>query len=313
MRVIRSIRRFDRLEGGCALTIGNFDGLHRGHQAVIARLRERAMALAVPAAMMCFEPMPRAFFDPMHAPARLSSLREKIEDARAFGIDLFVCARFNRNFAAISPAQFLEDLVAARLGARAILVGEDFRFGQGRAGDIATLRRFAAARGVEVVPLPKVCLDGAPVSSTRVRAALTAGDPVCARRLLGRAYRVSARVSVGERLGRTLGFPTVNLRLRRKPALRYGVYAVRVKLPDGHWRDGAASFGVRPTVAGREALLEVYLLDFSGDLYGRRIDVSFVAFIRDEIRFDSLAALTERMHRDVADVRARLREGFYPL
>jgi len=296
------------LAGGCALTIGNFDGLHRGHQAIVERLRERAQTLGVPAAMLSFEPMPGAFFCPERAPARLSSLREKIQDAHALGVDIFVCARFDAEFAALSPQQFLEELVVGRLDARYLLVGEDFRFGQDRAGDIDTLRSFAAHRGIEMAPLPEICVDGERVSSTRVRAALADGDTTTATRLLGQAYRVSGRVVEGERLGRTLGFPTANIRLARSPAPRYGVYGVRVRLVDGSRYLGAASFGVRPTVNGREPLLEIHLLDFSGDLYGQRVDVSFDVFIRDEVRFESLDALTRQMHRDVDAVRAHLQE-----
>lgn len=308
MRIIRSVRSMPQLASGCALTVGNFDGLHRGHQAIAAQLCERAAKLSIPAAMMSFEPMPSAFLDPESAPARLSSLREKIQDARAMGIDLFVCARFNADFAALSPQQFLEDLVETRLNARYVLVGEDFCFGKARAGDIDTLRSFAVHRDIEVAPLPQVCVDGARVSSTRVRDALAQGDTATATRLLGRAYRISGRVITGQRLGRTLGFPTANIRLARKPAPRYGVYGVRVRLADGSRHIGAASFGVRPTVNGREPLLEVFLLDFSGDLYGQHVDVSLEIFIREEIRFDSLDALTRQMHQDVDQVRAHLQE-----
>ena len=306
MHFIRSIRRSPGLRAGCALTIGNFDGLHSGHQAIIREVREHATELGVPAALMSFEPMPRLFFDPANAPARLSSLREKIEDSRAMGIDVFVCARFNRQFASLSADAFLNDLIRDRLSARCILVGEDFRFGKARTGDMNTLRAFAERERIALAPQPEVCIDGERVSSTRIRVALGAGDTAQAARLLGRRYRVSGRVATGQKLGRTLGFPTVNLRLQRRPALRYGVYAVRVDLADGRCCEGAASFGVRPTVAGHEPLLEIYLLDFSGDLYGQRINVFFHAFIRDEEHYDSLDALTEQMHRDVADVRACL-------
>lgn len=292
----------------CALTIGNFDGLHLGHQAVIERLRERADALRVPTALMSFEPMPREFFDPAGAPARLSSAREKMRTARALGIDLFVWARFDAAFARLSPQAFLEQLIARRLNACHVLVGEDFRFGQARAGDIDTLRTFASPRDIEIAPLPDVQVDGARVSSTRVRRALAAGDTVLAARLLGAPYWVTGRVATGQRLGRALGFPTANVRLKRKPAPRYGVYAVWVDLPDGTRHAGAASFGIRPTVNGREPLLEVYILDYSGDLYGQRIDVSFMDFIRDEERYESLDALTAQMHRDVAEVRRHLQE-----
>ncbi|HET7314734.1 bifunctional riboflavin kinase/FAD synthetase [Salinisphaera sp.] len=306
MRIIRSIRTAPASASGCVLTIGNFDGLHRGHQAVIERARERAAELGLPAALMTFDPTPRAFFLPHDPPPRLSSLREKMEDAACFGIDVFVRARFDRAFAKLSPEAFLDDLIERRLGARAILVGRDFRFGHRRAGGIHTLERFADRRGVELLPVPDVYVDGDRVSSTRVRECLNEGDVPGAARLLGRAYRVTGRVIGGERLGRTLGFPTANLRLERPAALRYGVYAVRVRLADGSEHAGAASFGVRPTVNGRDELLETYLLDFSGDLYGRRIDVFFDHFVRAEAHYDSLEALTRQMHTDVAEVRRLL-------
>lgn len=306
MRVIRSIRTAPAQPEGCVLTIGNFDGLHRGHQAVIERVRERGAALGLSAALMTFEPTPRAFFVPDDPPPRLSSLREKMEDAAHLGIDLFVRARFDRAFAQLSPGTFLKDLIERRVGARAILVGRDFRFGHRRAGDIHTLEHFAAKRGIELLPVPDVCVDGERVSSTRVRECLEAGDVSAAARLLGRAYRVTARVVRGERLGRTLGYPTANLRLDRSAAPRYGVYAVRVRLAGGRICAGAASFGVRPTVNGREELLEIYLLDFSGDLYGQRIDVFFEHFVRAEEHYDSLDALTRQMHADVAEVRRLL-------
>jgi len=312
MQVVRSIRRFSGLAGGCALTIGNFDGLHLGHQAIIETLGERARALGVPTALMTFEPMPRALFTPDDPPLRLSSLREKMEDARALGVDYFVRARFDRAFAALSPDEFLNDLIVQRLNARAILVGEDFRFGHRRSGDINTLRQFSADRGIEIIPLPDVRLDDQRVSSTRVRDALTDGDPAAAARLLGRPYRVSATVVRGQQLGRTLGFPTANLRLHRPAALRYGVYAVWVRLPDGSYKAGAASFGVRPTVDGKEPLLEVFLLDFDGDLYGQRLDVFFAGFVRDEEHYESLDVLITQMHIDVADVRAQLLEQDHP-
>jgi len=312
MRVVRDIRHMPALRSGCALTIGNFDGLHRGHQAIIAQLRARAAAWRVPAAMMSFEPMPLEFFDPASAPARLSSRREKMRAARDLGVDLLIWARFDKDFASLSPEAFLQDLLVERLNTCCVLVGEDFRFGKARAGDIETLRDFAASRDIEIAPLPDVQIDGARVSSTRVREALAAGRPQAAAQLLGRSYWVTGRVVTGQRLGRTLGFPTANVRLARKPAPRYGVYAVWVDFADGRRRAGAASFGVRPTVNGREPLLEVFLLDFDGDLYGQRIDVSFEAFIRAEERYESLDALTAQMHRDVAEVRRHLPESSSP-
>jgi riboflavin kinase/FMN adenylyltransferase len=309
MRVYRSVHKDFRLGRGSVVTIGNFDGLHRGHQAVIARVRQRAATLALPAVLMTFDPTPRAFFAPDNPPPQLSSLREKMEDARALGIDVFIRARFDQAFAALSPQAFLDDLIDRQLRARAILVGRDFRFGHRRAGNIETLERFAAERNIELLPVPDVCIDGSRVSSTRIREALLQGCPETAGQLLGHSYRVTGRVVQGERLGRTLGFPTANLRLSRPAALRYGVYAVRVRLTDGSEYGGAASFGVRPTVAGDEELLEVFLLDFAGDLYGRRITLFFDHFVRPEVRYDSLEALTRQMHEDVAAVRRLLTQS----
>lgn len=304
MRLIRDINRAEPLTNGCALAIGNFDGLHQGHQAVIEQLDERSSTLGVCAALMTFEPMPLEFFDPDHSPARLSSLREKFVDARALGVDMLVCARFSPAFAALSAQDFMQTLLVERLKVRHLIVGEDFHFAHDREGDVDRLREFGTTHGFDVAPMPAFEVDGKRVSSTRVRAALAEGDVAQARRLLGRPYRVSGRVSGGQRLGRQLGFPTANLRMQRRVAPCYGVYAVRVVMPDGKNKFGAASLGVRPTVAGRDCLLEVYLLDFDGDLYGQRIDVFFEAFIRPEVRFEGLDALTHQMHIDVADVRA---------
>lgn len=288
---------------GCALTIGNFDGLHRGHQAMIERLKAQAAAQAVPSVLMTFEPMPLELFCPDTAPARLASLREKIEDTRTFGVDAFVRVRFDRAFAALGAQAFMQDLLVGRLGVRHVIVGEDFHFACDQEGDVDRLAAFGAKHDFAVEPMPAVTLDGERISSTRVRTALAAGDVALARRLLGRDYRISGRVVHGRQLGRTLGFPTVNLRMRRRVAPRYGVYAVRVQLADGRELYGAASLGVRPTVAGRDCLLEVHLLDFTGDLYGQRINVLFESFIRPEVRFDGLAALTKQMRGDVAAIR----------
>lgn len=306
MRLVRDVWRFPRPAHGCAVMIGNFDGLHLGHQAMIERLNARASALGVASVLMTFEPMPRELFTPDTAPARLSSLREKIEDARAFGVQMFAVVRFDRHFAGLTAHAFMQGLLLERLDARYVLVGEDFHFGCGQEGDAARLHEFGAGHGIEIETMPPVEAAGDRVSSTRVRAALADGEVALARRLLGRAYRISGRVARGRQLGRTLGFPTVNIRMRRRVAPRYGVYAVRVRLPDGGEQFGAASLGVRPAVAGRDCLLEVYLLDFDGDLYARRIDVSFEAFIRSERDFDSLDNLTRQMQADVADVRAVL-------
>lgn len=307
MRIIRSIRTASTQPRGCVLTIGNFDGLHLGHQAIMERVCERARALGLPAALMTFEPTPQAFFKPDAPPPRLSSLREKMEDACHFGIDLFVLARFNRPFASLSPEVFLQDLIKQRLHAQAILVGRDFRFGHKRSGDIHTLAQFAQDHDIELLSVPDVCVAGQRVSSTLVRRQLAQGDVIAANKLLGRRYRITERVISGDQLGRTLGFPTANLKLHRPSCLRHGAYAVYVRLPDGSWHPGAANFGVRPAVNGRDELLEVFLLDFAGDLYGQRIEVFLEHFIRDEADFSSLDELTQQIHADVSEVRRLLK------
>jgi len=289
-----------------AVTIGNFDGFHRGHQAIVARLRQRASEFGGVSVVMSFEPMPRAYFCPEEAPARLLSLHDKIACFAAAGVDYFVCARFNAALATMPPQVFLQDLLVDRLRAAVVSVGDDFRFGARRAGDIETIREFGKAHGYQTESVPDVIDNGERISSTRVRQALAAGDIVTANRLLGRCYALTERVIRGQQLGRTIGFPTLNLYLSHSPGLRYGVYAVTVQICNGDYagtrHPGAASFGVRPTVNGQTPLLEIYLLDFSGDLYGVRVSVAFIDFVRDEARFDDLDAMTEQMHNDIARI-----------
>ncbi len=237
-----------------ALTIGNFDGVHRGHQAMLVRLAEAADDLRLPAAVMTFEPHPREFFAPDAAPARLTPLRAKLELLRAFGVAQVFVARFDRRLSSLAPDAFIHDVLVRRVGVRWVLVGDDFRFGHRRAGDLATLRAHARAFSVEAMHTVEV--DGERASSSAVRAALLAGDVERAARLLGRPYAIAGRVAHGEKLGRKLGFPTANLRLRHPPALS-GVFAVRVHGLAGGPRSGVASLGVRPTVrAGGRPLLD---------------------------------------------------------
>lgn len=306
MEVIRGLHNLRDCHRGCALTIGNYDGIHLGHQAVMTDLKARAETLSLPTMLMTFEPTPLEFFQPANAPARLASLREKIEDVATAGLDRLLCVRFNRSFAALSPEAFIEKLLVRRLGARLVMVGQDFRFGARRAGDPALLRTFADQYDFEVAPMPAVMRDGERVSSTRVREALANGAPRRAAALLGREYRIAGRVTIGDRLGRTLGVPTINLPIHRKPAPAYGVYAVRVRLPGGCFVDGAANLGTRPTVDGTACLLEVHLLEFSGDLYGRRVDVYFHDYLRREVRFESTDALRTQMQADIEQARATL-------
>lgn len=284
--------------GAVALTIGNFDGVHRGHQAMLARLGEAAEDLALPPAVMTFEPLPREYFSPGQAPPRLSSLSSKLDVFRRCGVARTFVLRFDERLASLSPSAFV-DLLVERIGVRWLLVGDDFRFGQQRAGNLAFLREHARTFSVEA--MQTVIVDGERVSSTAVRQALAAADLERAARLLGRRYVIRGRVAHGRKLGRTLGFPTANLPLKQRPALS-GIFAVRVHGLPGGSRDGVASLGVRPTVTSKGGpLLEVYILDFDGNLYGRRIAVEFLHKLRDEARFPDLATLTRQIEADVRE------------
>jgi riboflavin kinase/FMN adenylyltransferase len=280
-----------------ALTIGNFDGVHRGHQAMLSRLIEAAEDLALPPTVMTFDPHPREFFSAASAPPRLSSLRTKLDRFAALGVERTYIVRFDSGFAAHTPQAFVDDVLAARLGARWVLVGEDFRFGRGRAGDVETLRSLARVFSVEA--MRNLAVDGERASSSAVREALVEANFDRAATMLGRPYTIEGRVAHGAKLGRSLGFPTANIRLRRRPPFT-GIYAVRVHGLGPSPRDGVASLGVRPTVAhGGEPLLEVYLFDFSADIYGRLIEVEFRHKIRDEARYPDLHSLTRQIRADV--------------
>lgn len=302
MKLFRDLPHSEHVSKGVALTIGNFDGIHLGHQALLATTIQAAKERGLIPAAMTFEPHPREFFDPGTAPARLSSLREKVEYLSAAGVEhLYVC-RFNKLFAGQSPEAFIE-VLQRRLQCRWLLVGDDFRFGARRSGDVALLRSEGARRGFEVVTLDNIEFEGLRISSTAVRDALTAGDFALVHGLLGRPYAMSGHVLHGRKLGRTLGFPTANVSLaRRKPALT-GVFAV--KCSGIHARGlegvatGVASLGTNPAVKsdGRHSL-EVFLFDFSADLYGNRISVEFCTKLRDEAHYSSLDALARQIQRD---------------
>jgi riboflavin kinase/FMN adenylyltransferase len=292
-----------RPEQRVALTIGNFDGVHLGHQAMLRRLVEAAAAQNLAPCVMTFEPHPREFFDPVSAPARLSNLREKLTLLREHGAaEVFLC-RFDREMAQLAAAAFA-DLVFTRIGVRWLLVGDDFRFGAQRAGDETLLKTRARACGAAIEAMPSVEVNAVRVSSTVVREALAAGDLVLARDLLGRNYRMCGRVAHGEKLGRTLGFPTLNVLLKRARAPLAGIFAVRLH-GLGEVRYGAASLGVRPTVS--EALrptLEVHLFDFQAEVYGAQVQVEFCCKLRDEQKYPNLAQLRAQILIDVQQARA---------
>lgn len=291
---------------GRAVAIGNFDGVHLGHRAILAALGARGRESRLASAVVCFEPQPKEFFARDAAPARLMRLRDKAERIAEAGVDELRVLRFDAGLAGLAAEEFIERVLVGALKARQVVIGEGFRFGQGRAGDVELLRRSGRARGFAVEAVPPCVAGGAPVSSTRVRAALAAGRLDEARALLGRDFRISGRVAEGEKLGRTLGFPTANLRLFRRVSPVAGIYAVRVSGAGLARHPGIASVGTRPTVGGTEWLLEVHLFDYAGALYGERLDVDFIAWLREEIRFDDLAAMTARMHEDARRARALL-------
>jgi len=284
--------------GDVALAIGSFDGVHLGHQAMLAHVVRAARERNLASAAVTFEPLPREFFAPGEAPARLSSLVEKLGLIAEAGIDGTIVERFNRKFAAIPPAEF-EARIALHYRARWVMIGQDFRYGAGRRGDVASLKAAGARLGYEVHVLPAAELDGARVSSTRVREALAAADFPKAARLLGRPYAICGRVVHGRKRGRDMGFPTANVRLSRPRAAVSGIFAVRCIGVATRGLEGVASLGINPALQdGGPATLEAYLFDFSGDLYGRRISLEFVKKLRDEAHFASLDELAAQIRRD---------------
>ena len=308
--------------GGVALTIGNFDGVHLGHRAMLRRLAEKARELKLACSVLTFEPHPREFFAltaapsraAQAAPARLSRLREKLELIAQEGIDRTHVLRFGAALAALPAERFIDEMLLKGLCVRWLLVGRDFRFGAKRAGDFALLQAAAGRAGFGLEAMADVTVDGERVSSSRVRAALAAGDFAGAERLLGRAYVMSGRVAHGEKLGRTLGCPTANIVLRRKPALS-GIFVVEVELEEGEemrhapWR-GVASVGRRPTIKQDAApLLEVHLFDWQGDLYGRHLRVVFRSKLREERKYDGLEALRVAIAGDVKQARAWFKDN----
>jgi riboflavin kinase/FMN adenylyltransferase len=293
-----------------AATIGNFDGVHLGHQAMLERVTAEAARRGLASCVLTFEPHPREFFSPGAAPTRLSSLREKYELLAARGISRLHVQRFTRAFAATAPEVFVEDFLVRALRARWVLIGEDFRFGAKRAGDAALLRRLAARHGLAVETMPIVLHAGQRVSSSAVRSALAAGDLAGAEALLGRPYGISGRVIHGDKLGRALGFATANVQLRHNRPPLTGIYAVRAHGAGERARPGVASLGVRPTVtASGRAVLEVHLFDFAGELYGSHLRVEFLHKIRDEEKYPDLESLRSQIARDCDAARALLLDG----
>jgi riboflavin kinase / FMN adenylyltransferase len=303
MELVRGLHNISRRHQGCVLTVGNYDGVHLGHQQMIGALKARAAQFRCAATVLVFEPSSKEFIDPDGAPPRLTRWREKFLALAAQGVERLVTLRFDERMRAMTPRAFVDELIVEKLGTRHLVVGDDFRYGSNAEGTIETLRAASQARGFGVEQMAPFVLDGARVSSTAVRERLELADYAGAARLLGRPYRMLGRVVPGRRLGRTLGFPTANLRLmRRKPPV-WGISAVWTHGIESRPLPGVASLGTRPTVNGVEPWLEVHVFDFNGDLYGRAIEVEFVAKLRDEIKFDSLDAMTVQMQIDALQAR----------
>lgn len=287
-------------DAGCVATIGNFDGVHIGHRAVIEKLASAGRRLGLPVCAVLFEPQPREYFDPDSAPPRLMSLREKLIRLSELPLDQVLLLRFRSELADLSAESFIQDILIDRLRVRYLVVGDDFRFGRKRQGDFNMLRRVGHRAGFEVADTPSIIMDGERVSSTLIREALTLADLERAKRLLGRPFSISGPVVHGDKRGRTLGFPTANVLMRRKNAPLSGVFAVTMTGIGPEPVPGVANIGLRPTVAGaRRVLLEAHLLHFAGDIYGRKVEVTFHRKFRDEQRFSGLPELRDQIIRDV--------------
>ncbi|WIM05559.1 MAG: bifunctional riboflavin kinase/FAD synthetase [Candidatus Nitricoxidivorans perseverans] len=303
MRVLRTIP--EHAATPTVLAIGNFDGVHLGHRALLARLVTKACDLGLPPSVMTFEPHPRELFSPEQAPARLTSLREKLELLEAHGVERTYVLHFSRKLAALTAEEFIERILVRGLAVRHLIIGDDFRFGRGRAGDFDMLKEAGAAHGFGVEAMHTVDIGGERVSSSAVREALAAGDLEHAARLLGRPYNIAGRVVHGNRLGHQLGFPTANIQLKRKRVALAGIFAVTVSGLDKRHLPGAASLGVRPTLGqGLKPVLEVHLFDFDREIYGEHLTVHFLHKLRDEMKFDGLDALKAQIARDVETTKA---------
>ena len=295
----------ERLRGGI-VALGNFDGFHRGHQAVVGRAVTRARAEGRPALVATFDPHPVRFFKPDVPPFRLTSLDQRQRLFGAAGADAMIVFRFDAALASTGAEDFVAERLVRLIGAAGVVTGEDFTFGKGRGGNVEVLKRLGDAHGLIVDAIAPVAEDDEPVSSSRIREALQAGQPEEAARLLTRPFAIEGVVEHGDKRGRQLGYPTANIGLCNYLRPKFGIYAVRGRLPDGRVLDGAANIGVRPTFAPPRELLEPYFFDFEGDLYGQTVEVELISFLRPEEKFDSIDALRAQMEADCAEARERL-------
>lgn len=299
MELIRGLYNLHLGQRGCVASIGNFDGVHLGHQQVLGQLATQAALYQVPIVVITFEPHPQEYFTPEQAPPRLTRFREKFEILRRYSVDRVLCLSFNSRLAHLTAEEFIQQILVTGLGVRYLVIGDDFRFGYQRRGDFNLLQRAGAAFGFPVVTLHTFRIDQERVSSTRVREMLQRGDLSSAEKLLGRPYRMAGRVVHGQQQGRIIGFPTANLFLHRHAAPLSGVFAVEMFGIPGEPHPGIANLGVRPTVGGMHPLLEIHLFDFNKDIYGQHVEVDFLDKIRPEQRFSSLADLRVQIIRDI--------------
>ncbi|ATE66945.1 bifunctional riboflavin kinase/FAD synthetase [Rhizorhabdus dicambivorans] len=301
----------EHLRGG-VVALGNFDGFHRGHQAVVGAAVAHGRATGRPVLVASFDPHPVRYFRPDTPPFRLTSLDQRAALFAEAGADAMLLFNFNERLANVGAAEFISDWLIGRTGAAHVVTGEDFTFGKGRSGNVGVLAELGGPLGLTAQAIGPVSDARGPISSSRIREALVAGDPIEAARLLTRPYRIQGKVQHGDKLGRTIGFPTANIAMDRYLRPKYGIYAVRGLLPDGRMLEGAANLGIRPTFDPPKELLEAYFFDFAESLYDVCIEVEMIAYIRPEAKFDSLEALTAQMDKDCAEAK-RILAAYNPL
>ncbi len=311
MRLVRHINDmpFRELRDGGVVTIGAYDGLHLGHEQLLHRVKAASAELGLPSIVMSFEPTPKEFFAAASPPARLMRFREKFDALESHGIDIFFCPHFDVHMRDISAAAFIRRILIHGLCARHIVIGDDFRFARKREGKLEHLQQVSSALGYELEQVPSIEVDGIRVSSTAIRESLWQGELQRATALLGRPYRMSGKIILGDKVGRTLGYPTANVDLRRRQSAVMGIFAVRVHGLPGGSRDAVASVGTRPTFGDNKPLLEVHIFDFDEDIYGQFISVDFISRLRSEVRFDKVEELVAQMHRDADNAKAILADS----
>ncbi|RTZ64397.1 MAG: bifunctional riboflavin kinase/FAD synthetase [Aquificaceae bacterium] len=297
MKLTRGLKHHGTTTHGCVASIGNFDGLHLGHQKLLSHLHEKSKQLNLPSTIISFEPLPAEFFIPT-PPARIYPLRDKIRLLNQFKVDHYLCLRFNKAFSSMSPEDFVQTILFDYLQVKYLVVGDDFRFGKQRKGDFKLLQAMGAKVGMEVRNTPTCVLDNERVSSTLIRKKLSTGDIESSVKLLGKPYQLSGRVRHGDKRGRTIGFPTLNLRLPDFIAPAKGVYAVRINGLSGKTFNGVANIGTRPTVSGKEVRLETHVFDYDGNAYGKHVCIQLDKFLRPEQRFDSFDDLKAQILKD---------------